>query len=135
MPAILAALLLAGCGGEKPEPVVPVAGKVMLEGQPLTQGVVSFRPDEGNATWHHPISEIDASGKYRLYTGDRPGAPPGRYKVLVFADANAPQGKAAHPQMPRWLANAKYTSPDTTDLRIDVREDAPAGAYDLKLSK
>src|SRR4051812_13406743 len=90
--SILAVLLvLSGCKKDETESFLPVTGKVTLDGKPLTVGTVSFRPDvtRGNTSMHIPTGEIDAQGNYTLVTIRKNGAPPGWYKVLVFADANA----------------------------------------------
>ncbi|HYT90418.1 MAG TPA: hypothetical protein VEL76_17060 [Gemmataceae bacterium] len=127
-----------GCGGNEGEKFVPVIGKVTLDGQPLTVGAVSFRPDaaRGNTSMHVPSGDIDRQGNYELVTVGKKGAPPGWYKVLVFADANTlPTGIAASPKPPQWMMNVKYTDPKTTDLSIEVVENPAAERYDLKLSK
>jgi len=128
--------VLSGCGLEAGEQLVPVTGQVTLNGKPLTNGTVAFRPDsaKGNASLHHPTGAIDGQGHYSLAVVRKPGAPLGWYKVLVFADANVPAGTAAHPVMPRWLVPVKYTSEKTTPLAIEVVAAAPEGHYDLKLS-
>jgi hypothetical protein len=50
------ALLWAGygCGKDEADKFVPVAGKVTLDGKPLSVGSVSFRPDasKGNKSCH-----------------------------------------------------------------------------------
>jgi hypothetical protein len=128
----------SGCGGDSADKFVYVAGKVRLNGKALTVGVVSFRPDpsRGNMSRHVPTGTIDAEGNYELITVRKKGAPPGWYKVLVFADANTPPpGVPAHPQPPRWLTNGKYTDEQTTDLYLEVVENAAPGAYDLNVSK
>ncbi len=133
---VICATGLAGCSSERPIELVPVAGKISLEGQPIRRGVVSLRPDDaGNL--HHPTGKIEQDGSYKLFTIEREGAPPGRYKVLVFADANTnPQtGKSAHPAMPQWLVNPRYTALETTDLSLQVVSGAAPGAYDLQLKK
>ena len=135
-------LLVAGClawsaaGGcsHESDGFVPVAGKVTVEGQPIRTGSVTFRPDasKGNKTLHHPTGNIDAAGNYVLYTINKPGAPPGAYRVMVFADGN-PNPRPGVP--PQWLHHEKYTTESSTDLRMEVVENAPAGTYDLKLSR
>src|SRR5262245_48110528 len=86
---VAAGAVLPGCGGPAEE-FFPVTGQVTLDGKPLKVGSVSFRPDaaRGNASLHHPTGEIDDQGRYTLVTVGRKGAPPGWYKVLVFADEN-----------------------------------------------
>jgi hypothetical protein len=132
-------LFCAVCGCSDPgEKFLPVSGKVTLDRQPLTVGSVSFRPDasKGNTSKHVPTGDINAEGNYELYTVGRKGAPPGWYKVLVFADGRRLQPKdSPHPLRPDWLTHKKYTDEKTTDLFIEVAEAPPPGAYDLKVSK
>jgi hypothetical protein len=129
-------ILIAGGCSPSSEKFWPVSGKVTVNGERLTFGAVSFRPDaaRGNGSRHHPTGVIGADGTYRLYTVGRPGAPTGWYRVLVFADENAEQGEA-HPLMPQWATDAKYTREETTDLWIEVVPRPAAGAYDLRLSR
>jgi hypothetical protein len=134
---VLGALLstVAGCSqpGEK---LLPVSGRITVDGRPLTFGSVAFRPDasRGNTTQHHPIGQIDSAGNYVLYTLRQKGAPPGWYKVLVFADENN-QGGATHPVPPRWATHARYTREETTDIFVEVVDNPPSGAYDLRSSR
>jgi hypothetical protein len=129
--------MAAGCGSG-PRGLVPVAGKVTVAGRPLTKGTVTLRPDasRGNTSQFHPTGVVDAQGNYYLVTGKSKGAPPGWYKVLVFASApgDASQTEGGPPP-PRWLTDVKYTHEDTTDRTIEVRSGAPPGEYDLRLSK
>jgi hypothetical protein len=138
-PLGLAALLGVAAGCADPgEVMFPVSGKVTLEGTPLNVGAVSFRPDaaRGNKSMHIPTGEIDPQGRYELITAGRKGAPPGWYKVLVFADANVqPNTVPTRLLPPRWLMNVKYTNDRTTDLSVEVVEKPGPEAYDLKLSK
>ncbi len=116
----------AGCdrGGET---LVPVEGKVTIAGEPLTAGAVSFRPDRnaGNSSLHHPTGPIDAEGNYRLFVGQRAGAPPGSYQVVVFANEPAEDEQGAvHPGMPKTLIDRRYNAPETTPLSAKVQLDA-----------
>jgi hypothetical protein len=134
-PALCGALSAAGgCSGNGEE-LAPVAGKVTVNGKPLTFGAVSFRPDpsKGNQTRHHPTGEIDAQGNFELYAAGRKGAPPGWYRVLVYADENQKQG-ATHPLPPRWAVHPKYTDEQTT-VRLEVVQKPAPDAYDLKLTR
>ena len=134
-PAIGYALcgLAAGCAESGPL-LIPVRGTVTLTGRRLTAGYVSYRADagQGNQTLHIPTGQISAEGRYELFTNGRAGAPPGWYKVLVFADENQRQG-AVHPLRPKWLTDEKYTQEETTDLRVEVKTPAAETAYDLQL--
>jgi hypothetical protein len=127
-----------GCSNSQADRFFPVSGKVSLDGQTLTVGSVSFHPDpsRGNASAHIPIGVIDREGNYELVTIGKKGAPPGWYRVVVFADANAlPSGVVPRPLPPKWLMHEKYTDEKTTDLFVEVVEKPDSGTYDLKLSK
>lgn len=129
----VAAVAAGGCGG-RPDGFHPVGGAVTVAGAPLRTGTVTFRPDaaKGNATQHHPTGAVAADGTYTLYTVGKAGAPPGWYRVLVFADGNP---KPAPGTPPQWLHHVKYTTERTTDLSVEVVADPPPGRYDLKLTR
>lgn len=121
---------LSGCGRE--ERLVPVSGRVIVNGKPLPLGKVVFQPDadRGNTSRQEPRGSIDDQGVYRLSTGDREGAPPGWYRVAVFAmkpgtdDGNRPV---------EWLHNPRYTDARGSGLSVQVVEDPAPGTYDLAL--
>jgi hypothetical protein len=120
---------VAGCSDSGVGKLVRVVGKVTVNGKPLANGSVSFRPDQakGNTSVYEPAGDIDA-GTYELYTATRQGAPPGWYKVLVVS---------AEPGVypPKKLyADAKYADLATSGLNIEVVDNAPEGHYDLKLT-
>src|SRR5262249_55941911 len=125
-----------GCAGNA-EKMLPVAGRVTLDGQPLKTGTVSFRPDpaRGNTSLHHPTGEIDPQGYYVLVTVGQKGAPPGWDKGLVFATETARPGAAAPPVRPRGLVPAPYTDEKTTPLSVEVVAPPAEGAYALKVVK
>jgi hypothetical protein len=128
-----------GCSGNDEARFVAVSGKVKLNGRPLDVGTVSFHPDasKGNKSMHIPYGQIDADGNYELTTIKKKGAPPGWYKVVVFADGNAdPSGKPPTTlQPPKLLTNTKYADEKSTDLVIEVVAKPEPGAYDLNVSK
>jgi hypothetical protein len=126
--------MLGGCG-ESSSNLLPVSGKVTVDGQPLTTGSVSFRPEKGSASSQEPGGEIDEDGTYRLFTAGKEGAPPGRYRVLVVAvDPNDLKKKFPYGKRTSFV-NAKYSNPKTTDLLVEVTAASKPGAYDLKLTK
>jgi hypothetical protein len=122
------ALASAGCAGEPKR--VPVKGKLMVKGKALPAGLVVFIPDadKGNASPGELRARSDEKGVYELSTDGKPGAPPGWYRVTVWA---MKEPNVAKP--PEWLAHSRYTDPRTSGLAVEVKEDAPAGAYDFDL--
>ncbi len=113
--------LFTGCSETAPNDLVPVTGRVLLDGKPLESGSVSLRP-ESRETWHQPTGTLAGpEGTYVVYTSGRPGAPPGTYRVVVFASASArTSAGAAHPGMPKSLIPSRYNDPQSTPLRIVV---------------
>lgn len=125
----MSSLLLPGCG-EKELVLLPVAGKVTLEGVKLHYGTVVFVPDlaKGNTLRLSPRAMVAADGSYALDTEGKPGAPAGWYKVMVITnDPGAPAN--AQPIAPR------YGRVELTDLAVEVTAEPAAAAYDFALSK
>src|SRR5262245_16860604 len=67
----------AGCG--KPA-MVPVQGKVVFRGGPVTNGLIVFTPE---AKGPLAVGRIKDDGTFSLYTGENPGAYPGNYRVTI----------------------------------------------------
>jgi hypothetical protein len=125
---------LVGCGDSSVK-LLPVSGKVTVDGQPLTTGSVSFRPEKGSASAQEPGGDIEDDGTYRLFTAGKEGALPGRYRVLVVAvDPNDLKKKFPYGKRTSFV-NPKYSNPKTTDLAVEVTSSSAPGAYDLKLTK
>ncbi|MCI0463719.1 MAG: hypothetical protein L0Z62_42835 [Gemmataceae bacterium] len=134
--------LLAGCGGS--QTLVPVEGKVLVEGKPLTRGTVVLWPDKakGNTTSAQPTGVVEHDGRFKLTTAGRAGVPPGWYRVTAApptppaADPSLPlprnPARAAAPARP---FNARYEDPAKTDLLIEVSPTPPAEGYALKMKR
>ena len=52
------ALVIAGCSGAKTEKLSPVAGKVTVDGAPLTTGGVTFHPDAAKGVCNVPDGAV-----------------------------------------------------------------------------
>ena len=129
-------LALSGCADRSGVGrTVPVTGKVLLDCKPLPGGSLVFKPDasKGNHMPFEPAGEIAADGSYTVYTGNKPGAPPGWYKVAVVC-TEPPSEKNPY-AVPRSLINTRYNVADTSGLVLQVVENAPEGAYDLRLTR
>ena len=111
--------------------VVPVKGKVAVNGKALKTGSITFWPDEskGNKSQFEAGGTIGEDGSYELFTKERKGAPPGAYKVTIVAqeipDATKPE------KAPPSLVPAVYNDKKTTTLTKEVVESPAAGAYDF----
>jgi hypothetical protein len=124
-----ALLTLAGCGGPT---LVPVSGKVTLDGKPLSHCGVSFHADtsKGNKGSLSSIGRLNAQGQYTLRTfgvkvsEGGTGAPVGWYKVTLRIGPGDPEPKV----------NPNYFDPNKTPLSLEVVADPAPDAYDLKLT-
>ena len=103
------AVQFVGC--DKQPKIVPVSGRVLLDGEPLTMGSVQFihpatRPAAG---------AIRDDGRFILSTykqGD--GAAPGHYRVRVIASEEAGSDAV------RWNAPKKYADEISSGIEFDI---------------
>ena len=123
----LAALVAAGCSGGGISGTAPVAGTVTYKGQPVEGAAVSFIGDgEGSRV---ATATSGAGGTYELMTADTKGALPGQYSVTVTktqTSGGGPQSmeeaaKAPAAPTSEELLPAKYSSPGTTPLKLEVK--------------
>jgi hypothetical protein len=130
---------LPGCAGSPKHRLLPVEGKVTVGGKLLAldshaRGTVILYPDKskGNDSLEEPRGNIDSEGNFKIMTGTKPGAAPGRYLVTVDAakmiDPKNPYHSAADYLMPE-----RYLFKEQSKLAFDVVENAASGAYDLRL--
>jgi hypothetical protein len=120
--SLMAAGLILQCPacGEAPpaikdkKPTFAVQGKILVDGQPLADAVVTFHPHgEAGAKVTRSYAKTDASGSFKLSTyepGD--GAPAGRYLVTVYQDPDQPG--ASLPE--------RYHSPATSGIVAEVKQ-------------
>ena len=127
-------LFLAGCDSSGLGRIVPVKGKVMLDGKAVPTGSLVFKPDsaKGNTATFEPASQIGADGSYSLFTKEKQGAPLGWYKVGVVAQEANPSDPYATMKA---LVPQRYNDPETSGIAVEVVESPAADAYDLKLAK
>jgi hypothetical protein len=133
-----ATLSLPGCGPGGAR-LVPVVGKVMVGDKLLTMdanttGTVILYPDKakGNDSLEEPRGTLDSSGTFKIFTGTKPGAAPGWYKVTVDA-ARVIDPKNPYHSASSWLHPERYIDKEKSKLAFEVVENAAPGAFDLKL--
>lgn len=93
--AFLIVLVAAGCGGVA---VVPVEGRVTLDGQPFDNvKVLFYLPGEGPETNYTAIT--DADGRFTLSSldGKKSGVAPGAYSVTLTTEHWAPDALETDP--------------------------------------
>jgi hypothetical protein len=118
---VAAGIVTAGCD-DRPRRV-PVAGLVLIDGQPLTQGYVRVVPADG----HPATGEIDAQGRFRLTTIDEgDGCIAGTHPVVVIAR------QQITPTRMKWLVPKKFQELDQTDRQVTIS--APTDTLTIELT-
>jgi len=112
---ILLLCLVAAYGGFDDRPDrVPVSGRVVIDGESLTSGTITFIPENGT---HTSIGTIDENGRFTLscYDGDD-GAVPGTHRVEIVLTRALDEG--AEP----WPVPEMYANHQTSDLTFEIIE-------------
>ncbi|MCS7166695.1 MAG: carboxypeptidase-like regulatory domain-containing protein [Gemmatales bacterium] len=86
------ALVATGCG--RSSNIVPVSGRVTMDGQPLAEARVTFQPmgDWGNpyaGTASYGVTDQEGRYSLRLVDSDRPGAIVGKHRVTITPKQSA----------------------------------------------
>lgn len=130
--ALAATMLVAGCSRQ--QAVYPVGGRVTLDGKPLVDAQISFRPQRGPEAF----ATLDTDGRYRLSTravGD--GAVAGEHAVTL---AQVTVGLALEPGVAPRLANPtpgaipvpeRFLQAETSGLRATVVPGTNTFDFDL----
>ena len=109
-------LSLAGCVESEPQRV-QVAGRVEIDGEPLSMGTIRLVPGGGR-----PVSgEIQADGSFTLASAGQggliPGVVPGLYRVAVSSSEILDEDTG-----PIWHAPAKYANHRTSGIEVVIDE-------------
>lgn len=118
-------LFVVGCGPGGPK-VVPVAGQVLIDGQPLATGVAGFirfvPPNARPAT-----GAIDPqTGKFKLTTSKPDdGCIVGKHRILIILQQSVGQESIS-------LVPEKYADLKATDLEADIK--GPTDSLQVQLT-
>lgn len=122
--SLLGMVMLAGCQGSGTE---GVTGTVTLDSQPLSDAEVVFTPENGG----RPASAVtNESGEYDLrYTVDKPGAPAGKYSVVIRTGTSKIGADGNEEQVPE-VVPAKYNR--RSELTAEIVE-GETNRFDFEL--
>ncbi len=102
---------------------MPVAGQVLIDGQPLTTGFVRVIPVDARPA----VGQIEKDGRFRLTTFDgEDGCVLGEHKVEIIARQSLGVTTV------KWLTPQKYQDTSTSELAINVAE--PIEDWKIELS-
>jgi len=114
----------------------PVSISVTQEGKPLADAIVSLRyADPSAGTWTVG-GRTEANGQAKLYTNSYPGAPLGKFKVVLLKEENEGLAERAEAEgrgdsaaanqvkVKIWsCVEAKYNDPKKTPLDVEITAD------------
>jgi len=105
-------IVLTGCGDGRPARVA-VSGRVLIDGEPLTLGIVQFVPEGARPS----AGKIGQEGHFTLtcYDGDD-GIVPGTHRVMISAKEMISESQA------KWLAPPKYADFRKSGLSFEITE-------------
>ncbi len=121
---VVATTLAAAPGCKRNPRVVPVAGTVLYNGEPLPFGSVTFQPEVGQPA----VGDI-SSGTFALSSyGPNDGAVPGKHGVSVVCyESQRPGYQAQGDSLGKLLIPLKYTRLGSSGLSAEIKSDASAG--------
>ncbi len=123
-PLTLLLVLSTSLACQRGPKLVPVTGKITYkDGMTLNSGVIEFAPEDGG-----PVSRsiIEPDGSFSLQTGNRAGAAPGKYKVVILQTLliDGVPSAALHKHKGRRLHD-RYRRYDSSGLKFVVEADKP----------
>ncbi len=136
---LLSLAVVQGCGGAANKYDSTVTGNVLIDGQLVDRGTVTFHPVKGGAP---AIGRIRPDGSFSLRTGqgdlraaDGGSVPSGEYLITVVVTGEpvlVPELPDSPPKGGVRLMAEKYATTETTDLRRDVAPGPNLFQFDLE---
>jgi len=118
----LLAFLAIGVFAFDDSALTPVTGLVVYpDGRPVGHGMIEFAPEGGGPAAR---SKIAADGRFELKTGDRPGAVPGRHRIVVVQIGAANPAMVGHKHQGLTVDRA-HSRFETSGLFRDVIPNRP----------
>ena len=106
--SVLLVLASIGCGFGDSEGKLGVSGTILVDGQPLEAGTISFAPEQGQGG---PASAMFSNGQYKIEA--KKGLMPGKYVVKIFANATE-TGDQSPEEVMTGSANGDRRTPQQT---------------------
>lgn len=123
---------LSGCGGEKGPDLAKVTGKVIFNGEPLADALVTFSPNSETA--RGSMGTTNEQGVYVLeYTADKSGVPVGEYRVSITSERagfSDESGAGKHIEPREEILPIRYHA--ETELKATVNPGENTIDFDLK---
>jgi hypothetical protein len=102
---------------------VPVAGRVLVDGQPLARGMINFIPAAGRAS----TAVLGTDGSFALTClAGKDGALPGTHRIEILPDGSPIDSEEPWP-VPKW-----YARWETSGLQVEI--DGPQDDLNIELT-
>lgn len=125
---LLAFILVAPVGCSEQSQRYPIAGKILIDGEPVTKGSIQFVPDTGRPF----ASKIASDGSFRLVEASlssnnlREGITPGKYRIGISSQDMIDEDKV-HNHIPLHYADYRKSE-------LEVEVNAPNEDMVIKLT-
>ena len=144
--SVLAMLLIAGCADNKEDAsaerlkamaggelkkVVPVSGKVLLDGQPKEGVTISLYPEPAGAAVGEVVTNADGTYCWQTYS-ECDGILPGTYWVAFRLTPKQRRNDNVAPTED--LLKGKYSNPARSKFKLTVADGAPQTNVDYDLA-
>ncbi len=107
---LLVSPVLTGCGDGRPRRV-PVSGRVLIDGEPLSHGTIMLVPHDARPS----TAPLDAQGRFTMNCFDEgDGAVLGTHRVGVSAV------KPLSGSSQQWLAPKRYVDYNDSGLEVEI---------------
>lgn len=104
-------------------------GTVLLNGQPVGPGTISFEPVDRDRAG--AIAQFGEDGKFQMVSsGRKEGAPTGEYRVSIRGGQNLGEETAGPP--PPSKIPARYRNSQTSDLKVTIEPGRKTVDFNLK---
>lgn len=139
---LLCMTLMVGCGPKRPEGLPNLVSCVLTfqyeDGTPIDNGMVSLSPENPDLRQWSISGTTDASGVTKISTnGEFPGAPAGKYKVVIRKVELIPTGKVdkevGEPIVETLsLIDEEFSSASKTPLSLEVGSGSVKETFKVK---
>jgi hypothetical protein len=106
-----------------------LSGTVKLNGQPVGPGSIEFQPTD--AVRAGAMASFGEDGNYSVFSsGRKEGAHTGEYKVVISGGEEF--GLEDSGPKPKSIIPARYSNPDTTDLKVTIEAGKKVFDFEMK---
>lgn len=125
--------VIAGCSGggaDKPLPMFPVTGTLLIGGKPMENINIELAPVDFESKAKPGLGKTDAEGKFEIRTNGDRGATVGKFKVVLRSAASAPTGPVSIEEATKMSGQYAKTMgpPKPTSLPYPVEWGSPTSS-------